>query len=206
MITRNNERTLERALASVRWADEIVVVDSFSTDKTPEICRRFTDRVIQRPWPGFREQYQCAADLTTHPWVMFIDADEEISQELAEEIQRVVKEGGKVSMGSSSTVEPTISDDGFGMEPGTRTMRFVCTAGRRGDGKEDSTRRLWSMGRWVLSSMRYLHPPIGTFPIRFAPLIFIHGLKRRICSRLERDFVFSSSSSDLPFDGSKSIF
>jgi len=86
---------LERALASITWADEIVVVDSFSTDKTPEICRRFTDRVIQRPWPGFREQYQHAADLTTHPWVMFIDADEEISQELADEIQRVVKEGEK---------------------------------------------------------------------------------------------------------------
>jgi len=95
MITRNNERTLERALASITWADEIVVVDSFSTDKTLEICRRFTDRVIQRPWPGFREQYQHAADLTTHPWVMFIDADEEISQELADEIQRVVKEGEK---------------------------------------------------------------------------------------------------------------
>jgi glycosyltransferase involved in cell wall biosynthesis len=95
MITRNNERAVERALASVRWADEIVVVDSFSTDKTPEICRRFTDRVIQRPWPGFREQYQCAADLTTHPWIMFIDADEEVSPELAEEIQGVVKEGGK---------------------------------------------------------------------------------------------------------------
>ena len=95
IITRNNERTVERALASVKWADEIVVVDSFSTDKTPEICRRFTDRVIQRPWPGFREQYQCAADLTTHPWIMFIDADEEASPELAEEIQGVVKEGGK---------------------------------------------------------------------------------------------------------------
>jgi len=95
MITRNNERTLEKALASVTWADEIVVVDSFSTDKTLEICRRFTDRVIQRPWPGFREQYQHAADLTTHPWVMFIDADEEISQELADEIQPVVKEGEK---------------------------------------------------------------------------------------------------------------
>ena len=95
MITRDNERTVERALASVTWVDEIVVVDSFSTDKTPEICRRFTDRVIQRPWPGFREQYQHAADLTTHPWVMFIDADEEVSPKLADEIRSVVKEGGK---------------------------------------------------------------------------------------------------------------
>jgi len=83
MITYNNERTVEKAVKSVTWADEIVVVDSFSTDKTVEICRKFTDRVFQRMWPGFRDQYQYAADLTTHPWVMFVDADEEVSRELA---------------------------------------------------------------------------------------------------------------------------
>jgi glycosyltransferase involved in cell wall biosynthesis len=88
MITYNNERTVEKAVKSVIWADEIVVVDSFSTDKTVEICRRFTDKVFQRKWPGFRDQYQYAADVTTHPWVMFVDADEEISPELAEEIRK----------------------------------------------------------------------------------------------------------------------
>ena len=87
MITYNNERTVERALKSVTWADETVVVDSFSQDSTVEICRRFTDKVFQREWPGHQGQYQYAADLTTYPWIMFVDADEEVSPELAEEIR-----------------------------------------------------------------------------------------------------------------------
>jgi glycosyltransferase involved in cell wall biosynthesis len=95
MITYNNERTVERALRSVTWADEIVVVDSFSKDGTVEISRRVTDKVFQREWPGYRDQYQYAADLTTHPWIMFVDADEEVSAELAEEIRRQVDRGAE---------------------------------------------------------------------------------------------------------------
>jgi glycosyltransferase involved in cell wall biosynthesis len=95
MITFNNERTIERALKSLTWADELVVVDSFSQDKTAEICRRFTDRVYQREWPGYRAQYQYAADLTTHPWVLFVDADEEVPPELAREIRKVVEGDGE---------------------------------------------------------------------------------------------------------------
>jgi glycosyltransferase involved in cell wall biosynthesis len=92
MITYNNERTVERALQSVAWADEIVVVDSFSQDKTVEICRKFTDKVFQRKWPGYRDQYQYAADLTAHEWIMFVDADEEVSPELAAEIRKKLNE------------------------------------------------------------------------------------------------------------------
>jgi glycosyltransferase involved in cell wall biosynthesis len=92
MITYNNERTAEKALRSVAWADEIVVVDSFSHDKTVEICRKFTDKVFQRKWPGHRDQYQFAADLTTHEWMMFVDADEEVPPELADEIRKVLNE------------------------------------------------------------------------------------------------------------------
>ena len=95
MITFNNERTVEKALASVQWADEIVVVDSYSTDRTVEISRKFTDRVVQRPWPGFRDQYQYAADLTIHEWIMFVDADEEVSRDLAQEIRTVVNKDGE---------------------------------------------------------------------------------------------------------------
>ena len=65
-------------------------MDSFSTDQTLEICRRYTDKVFQRKWPGHQEQYQHAADLTTHPWILFVDADEEIPLELAEEIRNEV--------------------------------------------------------------------------------------------------------------------
>jgi glycosyltransferase involved in cell wall biosynthesis len=95
MITYNNERTVEKALKSVTWADEIVVVDSFSHDKTMEICRKFTDKVFQRKWPGHRDQYQYAADLTTHDWVMFVDADEEVSSELTKEIQETLNAGAE---------------------------------------------------------------------------------------------------------------
>jgi glycosyltransferase involved in cell wall biosynthesis len=94
MITYNYARTVGRALESLKWADEIIVVDSFSTDKTVEICRKFTDRVFRRTWPGFRDHYQYAADLTTRPWAMFVDADEEVSRELAQEIRKVVNENG----------------------------------------------------------------------------------------------------------------
>ncbi len=53
IITFNEEKNIERCLESVRWADEIVVVDTFSTDRTVEICRRFTDRVFQESWRGY---------------------------------------------------------------------------------------------------------------------------------------------------------
>jgi glycosyltransferase involved in cell wall biosynthesis len=94
MITYNNEETIERALKTVTWANEIVIVDSFSNDRTVEIGRKFTDKLFQRKWPGHRDQYQYAADLTTHEWIMFVDADEEVSPELAQEIREVL--GGKV--------------------------------------------------------------------------------------------------------------
>ncbi len=88
MITFNNARTVERALRSVRsWVDEIVVVDSFSTDETPEIAKKYADRFLQRQWPGFRDQYQFAADQCAADWLIFIDADEEVSPRLADEIQ-----------------------------------------------------------------------------------------------------------------------
>jgi glycosyltransferase involved in cell wall biosynthesis len=95
MITFNNERTVETALASVQWADEIVVVDSFSNDRTVQICQRFTPKVFQREWTGHREQYQYAADHTTNEWIMFVDADEEVSAEMADEIRKQLEGGAE---------------------------------------------------------------------------------------------------------------
>jgi glycosyltransferase involved in cell wall biosynthesis len=95
MITFNNERTVETALASVQWADEIVVVDSFSNDRTVEICQRFTPKVFRREWTGHREQYQYAADHTTNEWIMFVDADEEVSAEMADEIRKQLERGAE---------------------------------------------------------------------------------------------------------------
>jgi glycosyltransferase involved in cell wall biosynthesis len=89
IICYNEEEKIEACLSSlVRVADQIVVVDSFSTDGTVEICRRFTDKVAQRPWAGYRDQKRFATSLADHDWVLSVDADERLSPELAAEIKR----------------------------------------------------------------------------------------------------------------------
>ncbi len=87
VLTTNNRRTIERCLKSLSWAEELVVVDSFSEDGTYEICKQYTDKIFRRKWAGHRDQYQYAADRTTRDWIMFVDADEEIPPELTEEIR-----------------------------------------------------------------------------------------------------------------------
>jgi glycosyltransferase involved in cell wall biosynthesis len=149
MITYNNEETIERALKSVTWADEIVIVDSFSNDRTVEIGRQFTDRLFQRKWPGHRDQYQYAADLTTHEWIMFVDADEEVSPELADEIRKVLKGRAEGVDGFLFTDRPSTWGDGFDLEVGIPTVRFVFIGERRGGGKGGFMRNWWSTGKWV---------------------------------------------------------
>ncbi len=90
IICFNEELHIRRCLESVKWCDEIVVVDSFSTDRTLDICRQYTKHIIQRPWPGFVEQKRFALSQTSHEWVLNIDADEEISPELQREILHVL--------------------------------------------------------------------------------------------------------------------
>lgn len=82
----NEEKNIRRCLDSVTWADEIVVVDSFSEDKTVEICREYTDRVYQHEWLGYIGQKNLIKDLAKGPWILFLDADEEVSPDLRDEI------------------------------------------------------------------------------------------------------------------------
>jgi len=86
LVTYNEEANIRDALESVKWADEIVVVDSGSEDRTVEICSEYTDRIVQRPWPGFIEQKNFALDQCRAPWVLNLDADERVSPELKEAI------------------------------------------------------------------------------------------------------------------------
>ena len=87
VITRNEAADIAATLASVAWADEIVVVDSESTDETVAIARRFTDRVIVRPWAGYVDQKNFAASAASHDWIFSLDADERVPPELADEIR-----------------------------------------------------------------------------------------------------------------------
>ncbi len=90
----NEEDRIEACLESLRWCDEIVVVDSFSTDRTPEICQRYTERFYQRAWGGYRDQKAHAHSLATKDWVLMVDADERVSDKLREELRAVLKRDG----------------------------------------------------------------------------------------------------------------
>ena len=87
VITRNEAADIGAALTSVAWADEIVVVDSGSTDDTTAIARQYTDRIIVREWPGYIAQKNHAASIASHDWILSLDADERVTPELATEIQ-----------------------------------------------------------------------------------------------------------------------
>jgi glycosyltransferase involved in cell wall biosynthesis len=86
ILTKNEELLIERAIRSCAWADEVLVLDSGSTDRTCEIATRAGARVEQQPRLGWRGQHQRAVDLASHDWVMKIDADEIITPALARSI------------------------------------------------------------------------------------------------------------------------
>jgi glycosyltransferase involved in cell wall biosynthesis len=93
VITRNESANIAAALSSVRWADEIIVIDSESTDDTVEIARRHADRVMVRPWPGYAAQKNFAAGQATHDWIFSLDADERVTPALADEIGALLRTG-----------------------------------------------------------------------------------------------------------------
>lgn len=93
IITRNEERNLPRAIESLRCCDEILVVDSGSTDRTVEIAERFGARVLEANWRGYAGQKNYASDQALHDWVLSIDADEALSEDLEGEIWALKKRG-----------------------------------------------------------------------------------------------------------------
>lgn len=94
ILAYNEERRMAACLESLRGvADEIIVVDSYSTDRTVEICREYGCRITQRKFDGFGAQRQYATSLTSHQYVLSIDADEVLSPALQESIKRLKEEG-----------------------------------------------------------------------------------------------------------------
>jgi len=93
IITKNEEANLPRTLASVRFAEQIVVLDSGSTDRTVEIARAANATVYQEPWAGFAAAKNSAIARCTGAWVLSLDADEELTPELQAEIQSLLRSG-----------------------------------------------------------------------------------------------------------------
>lgn len=90
IVTKNEEKNIGDALKSVKDFEDIVVVDSFSKDRTVEICRKYTNRVFQHEWQGYARQKQMAVDYAEKPWVLILDADERVTAELESEIMEKI--------------------------------------------------------------------------------------------------------------------
>jgi glycosyltransferase involved in cell wall biosynthesis len=93
IITLNEERNVARAIESLRCADEILIVDSGSVDRTVELANNLGARVIEANWPGFSAQKNWAAEQASHDWILSLDADEALSEALEAEIWNLKKTG-----------------------------------------------------------------------------------------------------------------
>jgi glycosyltransferase involved in cell wall biosynthesis len=91
IITYNEEKKIERCLKSLDWVDEIVVIDSFSSDRTVEICLRYTKKVFQHAWPNdYSEQRTRSHQYAANDWILFLDADEVVTKGLRDEVIAVL--------------------------------------------------------------------------------------------------------------------
>lgn len=97
IITKNEEDNITACIQSLSWVDEIVVVDSGSTDNTVAIAKQYTDKVFVETWRGQGHQKNRAVELAQGPWIVSLDADERVGPELAEEICRAIQENPDVA-------------------------------------------------------------------------------------------------------------
>ena len=136
LITFNEEDNIRPCLESVTWADEIVIVDSFSTDRTREIASEYTDRILQREWKGINDQRQYALGQCANEWVLCVDADERVTPELRDEILSLFS-GGEPSCDGFLIPRRTYFLGRWirhcGWYPGHKLRLFRKTKGRFGD-------------------------------------------------------------------------
>ncbi|MCL5980472.1 MAG: glycosyltransferase family 2 protein [Gammaproteobacteria bacterium] len=152
-ITLNAERLLERSIRSVRsLAEDIVVVDSGSTDGTLAICAALGVRVIQRPWPGFGAQRQFAVSQAAHDWVLIVDADELVPESIHGGIRRAIAApGDRVAFRLGRRNYLAGRPVRFGDWRKDRVLRLVDR--RRGHYSEDPVHE-----RWIATG------PVGDLP------------------------------------------
>lgn len=90
VITYNEERNIENCLKSLTWCDELIIVDSFSNDRTLEIASRYTKNIYQHKWPGFAKQKNYALQFVDTDWVLFLDADEYVTKDFESQIRNLI--------------------------------------------------------------------------------------------------------------------
>jgi glycosyltransferase involved in cell wall biosynthesis len=133
----NEESNLEDCLKSVSWCDELVIVDSFSTDRTLEIAKQFTPLVFQNRFEGFARQRLFSFAKTSHEWILYIDADERLSPDLQTEIQHVLS-------------QETLDTDGFELP---RLNFYFGGAVRHGEIYPDYQLRLFRKSKFTMETL-----------------------------------------------------
>ena len=131
VITRNEERKLRRCLEPVSWADEIVVIDSYSTDDTVNIAEGYTGRVFRRAWSGFADQRNFGMEQAGGDWILFLDADEYVTDGLEARIRALLRDGGEYDAYKIHRLEHFL---GFPIRHGTLNPSYQPRLLRRGKG------------------------------------------------------------------------
>lgn len=145
MLVLNEEDRLPRSLPPLAGFAEIVVLDSGSSDRSPELCREHGCRVVEAAWEGFGAMRQRLFSLAKEPWVLWLDADEVVTEELLEELEALFGEGGEGDLMDAYEINRMVSFGG----------RWV----RHGDWFPDWNIRLFRSGVWSIEP-RAVHEEI----------------------------------------------
>ncbi|MBI3812277.1 MAG: glycosyltransferase family 2 protein [Nitrospirae bacterium] len=134
-ITKNEEANIRACLDSLKWVDELIVVDAESADRTVELAKARTSRVHVRPWPGYGPQKNFAMEQATADWILIVDADERVTDELREEILHLLQ-------------KPPSPLEGEGTGEGERPLAYRIP------------RRNFYYGRWIRDAGQYPDPQL----------------------------------------------
>jgi glycosyltransferase involved in cell wall biosynthesis len=186
LITLDAERMLEDVLESVAWADEIVIVDSGSTDRTAEIARRFTPAFHTFPYEGHGAQRQRTLELSSGDWILYVDADEVVTPELRASIEQAVREPGECV---AYRMELYTWFFGRWFGPGSWRKEWKVRLFRRDRGRFDSR---------PIHEGAHIDGPIGNLT---GPLL--HYPYRDIAHVVEKANLYSGAMADDRYDAGK---
>lgn len=185
VITKNSAKTIERCLESVKWADEIIVLDSGSTDNTVALCQRYTQHVIQTDWPGFGKQKNRALDRATRDWVLSIDSDEWVDGVLQAEISATLR-------------NPTVN-----VYAVPRLNQYCGKWIRHGDVGKDCVTRLFKRGHAKFSDDIVHEKLITTEKSKRLRSSLCHNTYESIDALLHRMNLYSNLSAKIRFERGK---
>ncbi len=185
IITLNAAAQLEACLRSVHFADEIVVVDSGSTDGTQELAERCGARVIAQPWLGFGPQKQFAVEAAKHDWVLCLDADERVSPEL------------------QAAIESTLQQPATGAYRFARCNRFLGRYLKYGEGYPDWSLRLFDrrQARWSDDAVH--EKVVSQTSVDTLPGDLLHDSAETLAAYLTKQNRYTSLAADMAWQAGK---